>query len=72
MESQDVPEQITPEILAVLTAAAAVYLGKKAQLRSAHVLPGAKDRSGAWARQGRTTVLTSHNPRGNVKRSKRF
>jgi len=63
MESQDAPEQLTPKILAILTAAAAAYLGKKAQLRSAHVLPGAKDRPGAWARQGRTIVQNSHNPR---------
>jgi uncharacterized protein len=55
--------QTKPEIVAVLTAAATTFLGKKARVRSAHLLPNAQENAGAWAQQGRVIVHTSHNPR---------
>jgi hypothetical protein len=55
--------QTEPEIVAALTAAATAFLGKSARVRSAQLLPGAQDGAGAWARQGRVNVQTSHNPR---------
>lgn len=58
------PPQTKPEIVAALTAAATVFLGKKARVRSATLLPGTQqDGAGAWAQQGRMIVQTSHNPR---------
>jgi uncharacterized protein len=56
--------QTKPEIVAALTAAATAFLGKKARVRSAQLLPSAQqDSAGAWAQQGRMIVQTSHNPR---------
>jgi FtsZ-binding cell division protein ZapB len=54
--------QMKPETLAVISAAAATFLGRKARVRSAHTLP-APDAAGAWAQQGRIIVQTSHNLR---------
>ncbi len=54
---------INPEIVATLTAAATALLGKKARVRSAQLLPAAQENAGAWARQGRVIVQTSHNMR---------
>jgi hypothetical protein len=55
--------QTEPEIVAALTAAATVFLGKKARVRSAQLLPSAQESAGAWAQRGRVIVQTSHNPR---------
>jgi uncharacterized protein len=56
--------QTKPEIVAALTAAATAFLGKKARVRSAQLLPNAQqDGAGAWAQQGRVIVQTSHNLR---------
>lgn len=52
-----------PEVLAAITAAATVFLGKEARIRSAQFQPIAQDRGGTWAQQGRMSVQTSHNPR---------
>lgn len=51
------------ETVAVLTAAAATFLGKKARIRSAQLLPAEPSGAGTWAQQGRAFVQTSHNPR---------
>ena len=59
-QKQESPE---PEIIAVLTAAASTFLGKKAHVRSAQVTPAEPSSAGAWAQQGRAFVQTSHNPR---------
>jgi hypothetical protein len=56
-------ESIQPQTVAALTAAATVFLGKTARVRSARPLPAAQERAGAWAQQGRVSVQTSHNPR---------
>ncbi len=61
---QSTPAQTKPEIVAALTAAATAFLGKKARVRSAQLLPSAQqDSAGAWAQQGRMIVQTSHNMR---------
>ena len=59
-QKQESPEA---ETVAVLTAAATTFLGKKAQIRSAQILPAEQSSSGTWAQQGRAFVQTSHNPR---------
>lgn len=56
-------EPVKPEIVAALTAAATAFLGKKARIRSAQMLPAAQNGPGAWAQQGRVFVQTSHNLR---------
>jgi methylmalonyl-CoA carboxyltransferase large subunit len=48
-------EELSEELLAVLGAAIAAYLGKKAPIRQIRLL-----RSDAWAQQGRTTIQASH------------
>jgi hypothetical protein len=52
-----------PETVAVLTAAATTFLGKKARIRSVQLQPAEQSGAGTWAQQGRTFVQTSHNPR---------
>ena len=52
-------EEITPEILMVLTAAVAAFLGKRAKIRSARLAPVRP--TSAWAQQGRVFVQASHN-----------
>ncbi len=56
-------KELRPETLAAIAAATAVFLGKKARIRTARALPAAKDAVGAWAQQGRVIVQTSHNLR---------
>ena len=60
-ETQAAPaasEEITPDVLMVLSAAVAAFLGKKAKIRGARLVrPGA---SSAWAQQGRVFVQASH------------
>ena len=53
-------DEITPEILMVLTAAVSAFLGKKAKIRRARVSQYA-GLSNAWAQQGRVFVQASHN-----------
>jgi methylmalonyl-CoA carboxyltransferase large subunit len=52
-------EEISPEILMVLTAAVAAFLGKKARIRRASAKPAMGENS--WAQQGRVFVQASHN-----------
>ena len=52
-------EEISPEILMVLTAAVAAFLGKKARIRRASAMPAMGGNS--WAQQGRVFVQASHN-----------
>ena|SRR5215472_10623603 len=53
------PEEITPEILVVLTAAVAAFLGKKARIRRASL--ASRGSGNSWAQQGRVFVQASHN-----------
>ena len=62
-ESAITNEPLKPEIVAALTAATTAFLGKKARIRSAQPLAGSPEGTGAWARQGRVSVQTSHSPR---------
>lgn len=52
------PEEITPEVLMILTAAVSAFLGKKAKIRGARLMRPAQ--SSAWAQQGRVFVQASH------------
>jgi methylmalonyl-CoA carboxyltransferase large subunit len=52
-------KEISPEILMVLTAAVAAFLGKKARIRRASAMPSMGANS--WAQQGRVFVQASHN-----------
>jgi methylmalonyl-CoA carboxyltransferase 12S subunit len=56
----EVSADITPDVLMVLTAAVAAFLGKKAKIRRARVA-GPGYASSAWAQQGRAFVQASHN-----------
>jgi methylmalonyl-CoA carboxyltransferase large subunit len=53
------PEEITPEILVVLSAAVAAFLGKKARIRRASLV--SRGGGNSWAQQGRVFVQASHN-----------
>ena len=50
------PEALSEEILLVLSAAVAAFLGKKAHIRQVRLLD-----TGAWSQQGRVTIQASHN-----------
>src|SRR5206468_975853 len=54
-----VDEGISPEILMVLSAAVAAFLGKRARIRRASIMPAPG--ASAWAQQGRVFVQASHN-----------
>ena len=56
-------EQMKPEMLVVITAAATTFLGKKVRIRSAQLLFRNAGHASAWAQQGRVYVQTSHNLR---------
>jgi methylmalonyl-CoA carboxyltransferase large subunit len=52
------PPGVTPDIIAVITAALAAYLGVKPHIRQITMVGGA-----AWAQQGRVTIQASHSLR---------
>jgi methylmalonyl-CoA carboxyltransferase large subunit len=52
-------EEVSPEIILVLTAAVAAFLGKRARIRGARLVRTVP--SGAWAQQGRVFIQASHN-----------
>ena len=55
-----VAEEVTPEILMVISAAVAAFFGKKAKIR--RVRPAGLSHGGSvWAQQGRAFVQASHN-----------
>jgi methylmalonyl-CoA carboxyltransferase large subunit len=49
------PEGLTEELLVVISAAVAAFLGKKAPIRQIRLLGSA-----AWAQQGRVSIQASH------------
>lgn len=49
------PEELSEELVAVISAAVAAFLGKKPHIRQIRLLGGA-----AWAQQGRATIQASH------------
>ena len=52
--------EATPEILAVLVAAATAFLGKKVRIRSAKMLHSPYEVVNPWSQQGRVFVQASH------------
>jgi hypothetical protein len=56
---EPVKEEITPEILAVIAAAVAQFVGAGARIRSTRML--AVPEGNAWAQQGRVIIQASHN-----------
>ena len=57
--AQEKPEEVSPDTILILSAAVAAFLGKRARIRSARLLPRAS--TSAWAQQGRVFVQASHN-----------
>jgi hypothetical protein len=53
-------EEITPDILAVIAAAVAHFVGAGARIRSTRLLPAPGGIS-PWAQQGRVIIQASHN-----------
>jgi hypothetical protein len=56
---QPAKEEITPEILAIIAAAVAQFVGAGARIRSTRMVPMAE--GNAWAQQGRVIIQASHN-----------
>jgi methylmalonyl-CoA carboxyltransferase large subunit len=56
-------EEVTPEILVVITAAVTAFLGKKVRIRSAKLLQTPYEVVNPWSQQGRAIVQASHHPR---------
>lgn len=54
---------IPAEILAVIAAAAATFLGKELHIRSIEQLHSSRESVSRWSRQGRASVQASHNLR---------
>jgi methylmalonyl-CoA carboxyltransferase 12S subunit len=52
-------DEVTPEIIAVLSAAVAAYLGKRARVKSVRRV--AQGGVSAWTQQGRVHIQGSHN-----------
>lgn len=56
-------EEIPHEVLAVITAAATVFLGARFRIRSLEQLHSPHESVSRWTRQGRASVQGSHNIR---------
>jgi hypothetical protein len=56
-----VPPEITPEIVAVLQAAANSFAGRRVRILSIKLLSGSYSASGRWQERGRDIVQGSHN-----------
>jgi len=56
---QPAKEEITPEILAIIAAAVAQFVGAGTRIRSTRMVPMAE--GNAWAQQGRVIIQASHN-----------
>lgn len=54
-DARRAPDELTPEIVAVISAALAAFLGVKARIRQISVVGG-----DSWAHQGRMTIQASH------------
>lgn len=60
-QTQD--EEVTPEIMAVIAAAANAFLGQKVRILSARLLESPVESVSPWSQQGRVFVQASHNLR---------
>ncbi len=56
-------EEVTPEMMAVITAAATAFLCKKIRIISAKLLHSPETAQSSWSQQGRVFVQASHNLR---------
>ncbi len=56
-------EDVTAEIMAVISAAATAFLGKKVRILTAKLLQSPEEGVNAWSQQGRVFVQASHNLR---------
>jgi hypothetical protein len=56
-----VPDEITPEIVAVVQAAANEFFGRQVRIVSIRILPPPSEDSSVWLRRGRDTIQASHN-----------
>ena len=59
LKAEPVKEEITAEILAVIAAAVAQFVGAGARIRSTRMIPIPE--GNAWAQQGRVIIQASHN-----------
>lgn len=55
------PEEIPPEILAVIAAVATAFLGAEFRIRTLELVNPSRESVSRWTRQGRATVQASHN-----------
>lgn len=53
-------EEITPEVLLVIAAAATAFMGKHVHIRSARMLQSPYEVVNPWSQQGRVFVQSSH------------
>jgi methylmalonyl-CoA carboxyltransferase 12S subunit len=56
-------EEVSPEMIVVLSAAVTAFLGKKVRIRSAKMLQSPYEIVNPWSQQGRVIVQASHNLR---------
>ena len=56
-------EEIPAEVLAAITAAITVFLGRNVRIRSLEKLHTHHESASRWTRQGRTLIEASHNLR---------
>jgi len=59
--AEHVPPEITPEIVAVLQAAANEFVGRRVRILSIKLVSGSHCDSGRWQEHGRDIVQGSHN-----------
>jgi hypothetical protein len=61
IQAEQVPDEITPEVVAVVQAAANEFLGKRVRILSIRLLPDSSHDPGRWLQRGRETIQASHN-----------
>lgn len=61
LAAADTSQGLTPEIVTVIEAAAAQFVGKPIRILSIRMLDEPDDGSNVWASQGRDIIQTSHN-----------
>jgi methylmalonyl-CoA carboxyltransferase large subunit len=55
---EDEQEEITPELLMIMSASIAAYLGKNVRIRKARFI--SKQGPSSWSQLGRVSIQTSH------------
>ena len=61
VDTSTVSAGITPEVVAVIEAAATAFVGRKINILSVRILSGSTQDSSSWADQGRDIIHASHN-----------